>query len=255
MSNLPLAPGTWELDAAHSAVTFKVRHLGLSNVRGRFRSFAVVLDVGATLAETKINATIDVTSIDTNQADRDAHLLSTDFFAADANPSIEFTSTAISRTGDQYSVAGGPDHQRHHAAGNARCRVHGRRDRSSRRPAACRLPRQHRRCSRRLRDRLQHATRLRPGRDRPEDRGRDRLGVHPPLGHEHPMKRWTTSTRPAWALEPGRLRRPVSLRMAPHAGVQWEFASDEVPWAVMSAPSASNPSACPPRCGPWWTPR
>jgi polyisoprenoid-binding protein YceI len=106
MSNLPLAPGTWELDAAHSAVTFKVRHLGLSNVRGRFRSFAVVLDVGATLAETKINATIDVTSIDTNQADRDAHLLSTDFFAADANPSIEFTSTAISRTGDQYSVAG-----------------------------------------------------------------------------------------------------------------------------------------------------
>ena len=106
MSSLPLTPGTWELDPNHSAVTFKVRHLGLTNVRGRFNSFSAHLDVGETLTDTALEATIDITSVDTNQADRDAHLLSTDFFSAEAHPTIEFASTHLSGRDHEYTAEG-----------------------------------------------------------------------------------------------------------------------------------------------------
>lgn len=106
MSNLPLAAGTWAFDPNHSAVTFKVRHLGLTNVRGRFNSFDAGLTVGESLADTSFGATIDITSIDTNQADRDAHLLGTDFFSADKNPTITFTSTSISGDDGEYTADG-----------------------------------------------------------------------------------------------------------------------------------------------------
>src|SRR6188768_2935515 len=68
---LPLLAGTWTLDPYHSGVNFKVRHLGLSNVRGRFNEFASTLDVGSDLASTSFGATIKVASIDTNNSDRD----------------------------------------------------------------------------------------------------------------------------------------------------------------------------------------
>ena len=67
VTDLPLAAGTWVLDASHSGVDFKVRHLGLSNVRGRFNHFDATLTVGETLAETWVEATIDVSSVDTNR--------------------------------------------------------------------------------------------------------------------------------------------------------------------------------------------
>jgi polyisoprenoid-binding protein YceI len=92
---LPLVAGTWTLDPYHSGVNFKVRHLGLSNVRGRFNDFTSTLDVGSDLVSTSFAATIKVASIDTNNADRDGHLLSTDFFSAENNPEIHFASTAI----------------------------------------------------------------------------------------------------------------------------------------------------------------
>ena len=95
VSDLPLAAGTWPLDAAHSGVQFKVRHIGLSNVRGRFNRFDATLSVGETLADTRIEATIEMSSVDTNQPDRDAHLLGTDFFAADRHPRMTFRSTGI----------------------------------------------------------------------------------------------------------------------------------------------------------------
>ncbi|MGB0114091.1 MAG: YceI family protein [Ilumatobacteraceae bacterium] len=105
-TTLPLTAGNWTLDANHSAVTFKVRHLGLTNVRGRFNSFTAGLTIGESLADTAFDATIDITSIDTNQADRDAHLLGTDFFSADANPTITFVSTAITGDGSDYTADG-----------------------------------------------------------------------------------------------------------------------------------------------------
>lgn len=106
-TTLPLTSGTWTFDPNHSGVHFKVRHLGLANVRGRFNGVNAALVVGDDLANTRFSAEIDINSIDTNQADRDAHLRSTDFFAADAHPTMTFTSTAIRETGsDEYEADG-----------------------------------------------------------------------------------------------------------------------------------------------------
>jgi polyisoprenoid-binding protein YceI len=106
MSDLPLVPGSWELDPNHSSVHFKVRHLALTNVHGRFNAFTARLEVGRTLAETSFEAEIDIASVDTNQPDRDAHLRSTDFFSADAHPTIGFSSTEIHGSGDEYTAEG-----------------------------------------------------------------------------------------------------------------------------------------------------
>jgi polyisoprenoid-binding protein YceI len=106
-TTLPLAIGTWSFDPAHSGVHFKVRHLGLTNVRGRFNGVDASLVVGDELTSTRFGATIEVATIDTNQADRDAHLLSTDFFSADAHPTLTFASTAIRDLGGEEYEADG----------------------------------------------------------------------------------------------------------------------------------------------------
>lgn len=106
-STLPLSSGTWTLDPNHSGVHFKVRHLGLTNVRGRFNRVEAWLEIGDDLTSTQFGASIDLSSVDTNQADRDAHLRSTDFFSADANPAMTFVSTEIRDLGDdQYEADG-----------------------------------------------------------------------------------------------------------------------------------------------------
>jgi polyisoprenoid-binding protein YceI len=97
---LPLAPGTWPVDPVHSGVHFKVRHIGLSHVRGRFNRFDAALTVGDTLDDTRVDATIEMASVDTNRPDRDGHLLSTDFFAAENHPLMTFRSTGIRPAGD-----------------------------------------------------------------------------------------------------------------------------------------------------------
>ena len=97
---LPISAGTWTFDPAHSGVTFKVRHLGLTNVRGRFNGVDAWLVVGDDLSSTRFGATVDVTTIDTNQPDRDAHLRSTDFFSAELHPTLTFESFAIRDLGD-----------------------------------------------------------------------------------------------------------------------------------------------------------
>jgi polyisoprenoid-binding protein YceI len=106
-TKLPLAPGVWTIDPNHSGVHFKVRHIGLTNVRGRFNKFDATLTVGETLEETHVEATIDMTSVDTNQPDRDAHLRSTDFFSADEKPTMEFRSTGVRDVGEgEYELDG-----------------------------------------------------------------------------------------------------------------------------------------------------
>lgn len=92
---MPLTPGTWTIDPSHSGVHFKVRHLGLSSVRGRFNRFQATLVVGPDLERSRLEATVDMSSVDTNQPDRDAHLRSTDFFSADTHPEMTFRSYAI----------------------------------------------------------------------------------------------------------------------------------------------------------------
>lgn len=105
-TTLPLGAGTWNADVTHSSVGFVVRHLGLSKVRGRFDVFSAALVVGDDLASSSVTAEIDMSSVKTGNTDRDAHLASSDFFNADANPTMSFTSTSIEGEGEEYTLSG-----------------------------------------------------------------------------------------------------------------------------------------------------
>jgi polyisoprenoid-binding protein YceI len=107
LTDHPVTTGTWTVDPAHSGVYFQIRHLGLSNVRGRFNQYSASLHVGEHLELVSVEADIDLASVDTNQPDRDAHLLGTDFFDAEKNPTITFRSTAVKAKGDdEYELTG-----------------------------------------------------------------------------------------------------------------------------------------------------
>ncbi len=106
MRELPLRTGNWSLDPTHSSVLFSIRHLGLAKVRGRFDRFDVTLDIGSTLAETRVEAAIDLDSIDTNNDDRDAHLRGTDFFSTERHPTMRFVSAHISGADDELQLRG-----------------------------------------------------------------------------------------------------------------------------------------------------
>lgn len=97
---LPLTAGAWPVDSAHSGVEFTIRHLGISKVRGRFNRFDATLTVGDSLANTRVNAEIDLSSVDTNNVDRDNHLRTTDFFDIEAHPKMTFASKEIRGDGD-----------------------------------------------------------------------------------------------------------------------------------------------------------
>jgi polyisoprenoid-binding protein YceI len=97
---LPLRPGNWALDTNHSTVTFAIRHLGVSKVRGRFNTFQADVAIGSTLADTTLNATVDLASIDTANAERDAHVRSADILDVATRPTLSFRSTGIVERGD-----------------------------------------------------------------------------------------------------------------------------------------------------------
>jgi polyisoprenoid-binding protein YceI len=105
VSVLLLAPAfghaaTWEVDPAHSSVSFSVRHMMISTVRGQFRTFSAKAtgDPAAPTSAT-IEATIDAKSIDTGNEKRDTHLKSPDFFDVEKFPTITFKSTKIESAG------------------------------------------------------------------------------------------------------------------------------------------------------------
>ena len=98
-----LHAGTWVAEPAHSEVGFTVRHLGLSKVRGRFNSFTASAEITEPTTASSVTAVIDLSSVDTNNADRDAHLASSDFFNAETQPEMTFVSTSVTEstlTGD-----------------------------------------------------------------------------------------------------------------------------------------------------------
>jgi polyisoprenoid-binding protein YceI len=87
--------GTWAIDPVHSEVGFSVRHLMLSKVRGRFGTVDGRLVTGDDPLTSSVEATIDLASIDTNNADRDAHLRSSDFFDVERHPIMTYRSTGV----------------------------------------------------------------------------------------------------------------------------------------------------------------
>lgn len=98
---------TYAIDPAHSEVGFAVRHLMISKVRGNFTGFTGTVGLGADGdIPTQIEGSVDVTSVDTREEKRDAHLRSADFFDAENHPKMTFKSTSISGSGSDFTVAG-----------------------------------------------------------------------------------------------------------------------------------------------------
>jgi len=101
-----LTKTTWAIDNMHSEVQFKAKHLVISTVTGKFKSFEGTLE-----AETEdfdgaeASFSVDVDSIDTNVPDRDAHLKSDDFFNAEKYPKLTFKGT-LNKTDDGYKLTG-----------------------------------------------------------------------------------------------------------------------------------------------------
>jgi polyisoprenoid-binding protein YceI len=98
--------GTWTIDPAHSEVSFSIRHLMISKVRGTFQKFEASFVTAENPLESSVTAKAEVASVDTNDANRDAHLRTNDFFEADKFPYIEFVSTGVRQHGGDYIVDG-----------------------------------------------------------------------------------------------------------------------------------------------------
>jgi len=99
---------TWNLDPVHSVAEFKVKHMMISNVKGQFATVtgALTLDE-ADITKSRLEASIEVASINTRDDQRDAHLKSEDFFHAEKFPRLSFKSTRITRRGNgELAVAG-----------------------------------------------------------------------------------------------------------------------------------------------------
>jgi polyisoprenoid-binding protein YceI len=97
----PQTTTTWNLDPVHSIAEFKVKHMMISNVKGQFTGISGVLTLDPTdLANSRVEATMDASSINTRDSQRDAHLKSTDFFDVQQFPTLSFISTRVKRTGD-----------------------------------------------------------------------------------------------------------------------------------------------------------
>jgi polyisoprenoid-binding protein YceI len=98
--------GTWDIDPVHSDVSFTVRHMMVSKVRGRFGTFSGEITTGQEVTASSVTATLDATSIDTNNEQRDNHIRSADFFDVANHPTWTFASSAVRVDGDELYVDG-----------------------------------------------------------------------------------------------------------------------------------------------------
>jgi len=99
---------TYKIDTTHSEVTFKVKHLMITNVTGSFTKFDATLEAAAAdFSDAKISFEADVNSISTNNEQRDGHLKSEDFFAAEKFPKLSFVSSSFQKSNDtEYTLNG-----------------------------------------------------------------------------------------------------------------------------------------------------
>ena len=97
----------WALDPTHSEVHFKVKHLVISTVTGSFKAFDGSFEAeNDDFSNAQIDFSLDVSSIDTNQGQRDIHLKSPEFFDAEKYPKMTFSSTSFTKDGDDYVLQG-----------------------------------------------------------------------------------------------------------------------------------------------------
>lgn len=103
------ATTTWNIDPVHSIAEFKVRHLMISHVRGRFTGITGTLNYDESHpAQSRVEASIDVATVNTNDPQRDTHLKSPDFFDVDRFPTLTFVSSRVTRGADGNIVLAGP---------------------------------------------------------------------------------------------------------------------------------------------------
>ena len=97
---------TWQLDPTHSELGFKVKHLMITNIKGEFRNFSAEID-GEDFSKAAISATIDTSSIFTNEDNRDAHLKNADFFDVDNHKEMTFKGNSYTKIDDEnYELTG-----------------------------------------------------------------------------------------------------------------------------------------------------
>jgi polyisoprenoid-binding protein YceI len=99
---------TYKIDAAHSEITFKVKHLMITNVTGNFTKYDATMESeAADFSDAKINFEADVNSISTHNEQRDGHLKGDDFFAAEKFPKLLFKSSKLAKKGeDSFTLTG-----------------------------------------------------------------------------------------------------------------------------------------------------
>ncbi|MDH2425724.1 YceI family protein [Sphaerisporangium sp. TRM90804] len=100
-------PGTFDLDASHTRIGFVAKHMMVTKVRGHFGEFTGSITLAENPLDSSTEVTIKAASIETGSPDRDTHLRSDDFLAADKFPELTFRSTRVlSHSGDEFTVAG-----------------------------------------------------------------------------------------------------------------------------------------------------
>jgi polyisoprenoid-binding protein YceI len=98
--------GTWDIDPIHSEVGFAVRHMMVSKVRGKFKTFSGQIVTGENPLQSSVTAEIDLASIETGAQQRDDHIRSADFFEVETYPTMTYRSTGIRNDGGDYIVDG-----------------------------------------------------------------------------------------------------------------------------------------------------
>jgi polyisoprenoid-binding protein YceI len=105
--NIPgYVTGTWTIDPIHSDVSFVVRHLGVSKVRGQFNTFTGEIVTAEDPLNSQVKATIEAASFHTRQEQRDNHVKSPDFLHVEEYPELTFTSTGVRHDGEQFLLDG-----------------------------------------------------------------------------------------------------------------------------------------------------
>lgn len=97
----------WAIDPTHSSIGFVVKHMMFTKVRGNFEKYdATIISDETDFSHATIEFSADIDSINTNNADRDKHLKSADFFDAEKNPKLTFKASSFTKAGDDYEIAG-----------------------------------------------------------------------------------------------------------------------------------------------------